>query len=145
MSTCYNGFAIGTLPANDPKAPHAKWKPSPMDTALILMQKVLVSRSTMVELSTWSDSGFKLRSFWLQESWKYHGQTLICDGTTLLGADDKSVLQIMTAIEYLTAHPEIKHCEIHWFWTWRKSVSVLIGFDADDTMLTLPTLLMVDL
>lgn len=31
----------------------------------------------------------------------------------MLGADDKSgIAEIMTAIEYLTAHPEIKHCEI---------------------------------
>ena len=44
----------------------------------------------------------------------YKGQTLITtDGTTLLGADDKSgIAEIMTAIEYLTAHPEIKHGEI---------------------------------
>ena len=35
------------------------------------------------------------------------------DVTTLLGADDKSgIAEIMTAIEYLTAHPEIKHGEI---------------------------------
>jgi tripeptide aminopeptidase len=42
---------------------------------------------------------------------KYVGQTLITtDGTTLLGADDKAgVAEIMTAIEYLTQHPEIKH------------------------------------
>ena len=39
----------------------------------------------------------------------YKGQTLITtDGMTLLGADDKSgIAEIMTAIEYLTAHPEI--------------------------------------
>lgn len=42
---------------------------------------------------------------------KYVGQTLITtDGTTLLGADDKAgIAEIMTAIEYLTQHPEIKH------------------------------------
>ena len=35
------------------------------------------------------------------------------DGTTLLGSDDKSgIAEIMTAIEYLVAHPEIKHGEI---------------------------------
>lgn len=41
----------------------------------------------------------------------YKGQTLITtDGTTLLGADDKAgVAEIMTAIEYLVKHPEIKH------------------------------------
>lgn len=42
---------------------------------------------------------------------QYTGQTLIVtDGTTLLGADDKAgVTEIMTAIEYLVQHPEIKH------------------------------------
>lgn len=42
---------------------------------------------------------------------QYKGQTIITtDGTTLLGADDKAgVAEIMTAIEYLTQHPEIKH------------------------------------
>jgi len=41
----------------------------------------------------------------------YHGQTLITtDGTTLLGADDKAgVAEIITAMEYLISHPEIKH------------------------------------
>jgi tripeptide aminopeptidase len=34
----------------------------------------------------------------------------VTDGTTLLGADDKAgVTEIMTAIEYLVQHPEIKH------------------------------------
>jgi len=42
---------------------------------------------------------------------KYIGQTLITtDGTTLLGADDKAgIASIMTAVEYLVNHPEIKH------------------------------------
>ena len=41
----------------------------------------------------------------------YIGQTLITtDGTTLLGADDKAgVAEIVTAMEYLIQHPEIKH------------------------------------
>jgi tripeptide aminopeptidase len=41
----------------------------------------------------------------------YAGQTLIItDGTTLLGADDKAgIAEIMAAIEYLVAHPEIVH------------------------------------
>ncbi|RKY51882.1 MAG: peptidase T [Candidatus Neomarinimicrobiota bacterium] len=35
------------------------------------------------------------------------------DGTTLLGADDKAgIAEIMTAIEYLLNHPEIKHGDI---------------------------------
>jgi tripeptide aminopeptidase len=42
---------------------------------------------------------------------KYIGKTLIMtDGTTLLGADDKAgVAEIMTAVEFLLAHPEIQH------------------------------------
>ena len=42
------------------------------------------------------------------------GHTLIhTDGTTLLGADDKAgVAEIMTAAEYLLAHPEVPHGRI---------------------------------
>lgn len=45
---------------------------------------------------------------------QYEGQTLITtDGTTLLGADDKAgVAEIITAMEYLINHPEIKHGKI---------------------------------
>jgi len=44
----------------------------------------------------------------------YKGQTLITtDGTTLLGADDKAgVTEIVSAMEYLIQHPEIKHGKI---------------------------------
>ncbi len=44
----------------------------------------------------------------------YKGQTLITtDGTTLLGADDKAgIAEIVSAMEYLIGHPEIKHGEI---------------------------------
>ena len=45
---------------------------------------------------------------------KLAGMTLITtDGTTLLGADDKAgVAEILTAIEYLQQHPEIRHGDI---------------------------------
>ncbi len=44
----------------------------------------------------------------------YKGQTLITtDGTTLLGADDKAgICEIVSAMEYLINHPEIKHGKI---------------------------------
>ena len=44
----------------------------------------------------------------------YKGHTLITtDGTTLLGADNKAgVAEIMTAMDYLIQHPEIKHGKI---------------------------------
>ena len=54
----------------------------------------------------------------------FKGRTLIhTDGTTLLGADDKAgVAEIMTAAEYLLAHPEIKHGKIR------------IGFTPDEAV-----------
>jgi tripeptide aminopeptidase len=47
------------------------------------------------------------------------GHTLITtDGTTLLGADDKAgVTEIVSAMEYLLAHPEIKHGRIRILFT----------------------------
>lgn len=45
---------------------------------------------------------------------EYIGQTLITtDGTTLLGADDKAgIVEILDAVEYLLAHPEIPHGKV---------------------------------
>jgi tripeptide aminopeptidase len=45
---------------------------------------------------------------------QYKGQTIITtDGTTLLGADDKAgICEIVSAMEYLVQHPEIKHGKI---------------------------------
>lgn len=55
--------------------------------------------------------GLALKPSEFPELLDYKGQTLITtDGTTLLGADDKAgVAEIMCAVEYLLAHPEIKH------------------------------------
>ena len=52
----------------------------------------------------------------------YVGQQLIVtDGTTLLGADDKAgVAEIISAMEYLIEHPEIKHGKIR------------VGFNPDE-------------
>ena len=45
---------------------------------------------------------------------QYKGQTIITtDGSTLLGADDKAgITEIVSAMEYLIKHPEIKHGKI---------------------------------
>ncbi len=45
---------------------------------------------------------------------KYTGQTLITtDGNTLLGADDKAgIAEILTAMEFLLANPQLKHGKI---------------------------------
>lgn len=42
-----------------------------------------------------------------------HQDLIVTDGNTLLGADDKAgIAEIMTAMEYLIHHPEIKHGQI---------------------------------
>ena len=55
--------------------------------------------------------GLQLKPEEFPEMLHYVGQTLITtDGTTLLGADDKAgVAEIMTAVQYLVEHPEVKH------------------------------------
>jgi len=55
-----------------------------------------------------------LSPFYFEDLQQYKGQTLITtDGTTLLGADDKAgITEIITAMEFLLKHPEIKHGNI---------------------------------
>ena len=52
-----------------------------------------------------------LSPYYFEDLQQYKGQTIITtDGTTLLGADDKAgITEIITAMEYLIQHPEIKH------------------------------------
>lgn len=60
------------------------------------------------------ETGFILSPSKFETLKDYVGQTLITtDGSTLLGADDKAgIAEIVTAAEYLLAHPEIKHGKI---------------------------------
>ena len=111
-----NGYAIGTLPANDPSLTRKIGLISHMDTADFNAEGV---NPQIIEnydggVIPLGQSGFNLDPADFDSLKKYEGQTLITtDGTTLLGSDDKSgIAEIMTAIEYLTAHPDIKHCEI---------------------------------
>jgi tripeptide aminopeptidase len=57
------------------------------------------------------DEGIVLSPDLFDDLLLYKGQTLITtDGTTLLGADDKAgITEIISAMEYLIQHPEIKH------------------------------------
>ena len=57
------------------------------------------------------ENNIVLSSTYFDDLLQYIGQTLITtDGTTLLGADDKAgITEIVTAMEYLLNHPEIKH------------------------------------
>lgn len=66
----------------------------------------------------------------------YAGKTLIVtDGTTLLGADDKAgVAEIMTAMEYLQDHPEIKHGKIRIAFTPDEEIGAGVDFFKTDVM-----------
>ncbi len=68
------------------------------------------------------ETGFTLSPSKFESLKDYVGKTLITtDGTSLLSADDKAgVAEIVTAAEYLLAHPEIKHGKI------------AIGFNPDE-------------
>jgi tripeptide aminopeptidase len=56
---------------------------------------------------------------------------VVTDGTTLLGADDKAgIAEIMTAIQYLTDHPEIKHGKVRIAFTPDEEIGMgASGFD----------------
>ncbi|WP_372936545.1 peptidase T [Seonamhaeicola sp.] len=60
------------------------------------------------------EEGIVLSPNYFEDLKLYIGQTLITtDGTTLLGADDKAgICEIVSAMEYLINHPEIKHGKI---------------------------------
>ncbi|WP_303974693.1 peptidase T [Streptococcus merionis] len=111
-----NGFAIGTLPANDTSLTRKIGFIAHMDTAdfnaeNISPQVIENYNGSAIALGS---SGYELNPKDFPQLANYHGQTLITtDGTTLLGADDKSgIAEIMTAIEFLVENPDIKHCEI---------------------------------
>ncbi|MEQ9811054.1 peptidase T [Streptococcus jiangjianxini] len=111
-----NGYIVGTLPANSDKFNYKIGYISHIDTADFNAEGI---KPQIIESYDGSeiplgDSGFQLSPMDFPNLKNYHGQTLITtDGTTLLGADDKSgIAEIMTAIEYFTSHPEIEHGEI---------------------------------
>ncbi|MGB0776544.1 MAG: peptidase T [Flavobacteriaceae bacterium] len=60
------------------------------------------------------EKGIVLDSNYFDDIQQYVGQDIITtDGTTLLGADDKAgITEIVTAMEYLLEHPNIKHGRI---------------------------------
>ncbi|EFY02422.1 peptidase T [Streptococcus dysgalactiae] len=111
-----NGYLIGTLPANSPALTRKIGFIAHMDTADFNAEHV---NPQIIEDYQGGDiklgnSGYTLVPDEFPNLNNYIGQTLITtDGTTLLGADDKSgIAEIMTAVEFLTSHPQLEHCEI---------------------------------
>ncbi|MBJ8349040.1 peptidase T [Streptococcus zalophi] len=112
----HNGYLVGTLPANDETMTRKIGFISHVDTADFNAEGVnpqVISNydGGVIQLG---DTNYQLNPKDFPNLNNYHGQTLITtDGTTLLGADDKSgIAEIMTAMAYLVSHPEIKHGEI---------------------------------
>lgn len=108
-------YVMATLPANTDKAVPVLGFIAHMDTAPDMPGVDIKPR--IIEKYDGSDivlnAGLKLvlSTTEFPELKDYIGQTLITtDGTTLLGADDKAgIAEIMTAVEYLVQHPEVKH------------------------------------
>ncbi|MGT2844991.1 peptidase T [Streptococcus hongkongensis] len=111
-----NGYLVGTLPATSDKLTRKIGFIAHMDTADFNAENVnpqIIKDYQGGEIKL-GQSGYALVPDEFPNLTNYIGQTLITtDGTTLLGSDDKSgIAEIMTAVEYLVAHPTIEHCEI---------------------------------
>lgn len=113
-----NGYLMATLPANGaPDAPVVGFI-AHLDTSPDLSGRHVSPR--IVEKYDGGDillnptSGIVLSPTEFPELSHYVGQDLIVtDGNTLLGADDKAgIAEIISAVDYLKQHPEIKHGKI---------------------------------
>ena len=113
-----NGYIMATLPANTDKVVPTIGFIAHMDTSPDMSGKNVKARVLMnydgenIVLNKEKDVIFETDKY--PEILQYKGQDIvITDGTTLLGADDKAGLaEIVTAMEYMVAHPEIKHGKI---------------------------------
>ncbi|WP_088012600.1 peptidase T [Gottfriedia acidiceleris] len=113
-----NGYVMATLPANSDKDIPTIGFLAHLDTATDFTGKNVNPR--LVENYDGNDIVLNeslnvvLSPSHSPELSKYIGHTLMTtDGTTLLGADNKAgIAEIMTAMEYLVQHPEIKHGKI---------------------------------
>ncbi|MFT4222473.1 peptidase T [Dysgonomonas sp.] len=110
------GYIMATLPANTDKKIPAIGFVAHMDTSPDLTGKnvnpKIVSNYDGKDIPLNKDITLSPLDF--PEMLDYVGQDLIVtDGNTLLGADDKAgIAEILTAIQYLKDHPEIKHGKI---------------------------------
>jgi tripeptide aminopeptidase len=120
------GYVMGTIPANSTKKVPVIGFLAHVDTSPDMPGKNVKPR--FVENYDGSDvtlnaeKGVILSAKEFPELKEYIGQTLIVtDGTTLLGADDKAgIAEIMTAVEYITGNPTLRHGKIR------------IGFTVDE-------------
>lgn len=109
------GYVMGFLPSNMERETPAVGFIAHMDTSPELSGKnvnpQIIANYAGNDIVLNKEKGIALTTEEFPELPNYAGQTLITtDGTTLLGADDKAgIAEILTAIQYLVEHPEIKH------------------------------------
>lgn len=110
-----NCYVMATLPANTDKQTETIGFLAHLDTATDFTGKnvnpQIVENYDGNDLTLNKEKQITLKTSDYPEIKKYQGHTLITtDGTTLLGADNKAgIAEIITAMDYLIQHPEIKH------------------------------------
>ncbi len=113
-----NGYLMATLPANCDKQLPVVGFIAHLDTSPDMSGKHVKPRIVKNydggDITLNKELGIMLTPAEFPELLNYLGQDLIVtDGTTLLGADDKAgIAEIISAVAYLQAHPEIKHGKI---------------------------------
>ena len=113
-----NGYIMATLPANTEQKKPVVGFISHIDTAPDASGKNIKPRIVKnydgKDIVLNEEKNIVLETEKYPEILHYTGQDIIVtDGTTLLGADDKAgIAEIVTAMEYLIAHPEIKHGKV---------------------------------
>ncbi|MDE5728526.1 MAG: peptidase T [Duncaniella sp.] len=110
-----NGYLMATLPSNiDRKVPTVGFI-AHLDTSPDMsgrhVSPRIVENYDGGDITLNEKEGIVLSPRDFPELLDYKGQALIVtDGNTLLGADDKAgIAEIITAVDYLIHHPEIKH------------------------------------
>ncbi|MBS4200871.1 peptidase T [Bacillus sp. FJAT-49732] len=113
-----NGYVMATLPANTEKKVPTIGFLAHVDTATDFtgegVNPQIVEGYDGNDLVLNEETNFVLSTKDFPALTNYKSHTLITtDGTTLLGADNKAgIAEIMTAMDYLIKHPEIKHGKI---------------------------------
>lgn len=113
-----NGYLMATLPANADREVPTVGFIAHLDTSPDLsghnVNPRIVNAYDGGDITLNADNDVVLSPSEFPELLHYVGQDLIVtDGTTLLGADDKAgIAEIISAVEYLKAHPEIEHGKI---------------------------------
>lgn len=121
-----NGYLFATLPSNVEKTVPTVGFIAHLDTSPDMsgehVKPRVIRKYNGKDILLSEDLQVVLSPSQFPELINHKGEDLVVtDGTTLLGADDKAgIAEIVTAMEYLIAHPEIKHGKVR------------VGFNPDE-------------